>query len=38
VPYAVLENEDDVTTSGGEPLHERLGQALGRLWQLRASS
>jgi hypothetical protein len=38
VPYAVLENEDDVTTSGGEPLHERLGQALGRLWQLRTSS
>jgi hypothetical protein len=34
VPYAVLENEDDVTTSGGEPLHERLGQALERLWRI----
>jgi hypothetical protein len=38
VPYAVLENEDDVTTHGGEALYERLGQALGRLWQLRTSS
>jgi hypothetical protein len=34
VPYAVLENEDDVTTRGGEALYERLERALERLWGL----
>lgn len=34
VPYVVLENEDDVTSGRGEPLGERLEQALGRLWEL----
>jgi hypothetical protein len=34
VPYAVFENEDDVTTPRGEALGERLEQTLGRLWQL----
>jgi len=32
VPYAVFENEDDLTTPGGEPLGRRLEQVLGRLW------
>lgn len=34
VPYAVFENEDDVTTGRGEPLAERLEETLGRLWVL----
>lgn len=34
VPFVVFENEDDVTTPGGEPLGHRLEQALGNLWQL----
>jgi hypothetical protein len=34
VPYAVLENEDDVTTRGGEALYARLELALERLWGL----
>jgi hypothetical protein len=34
VPYAVLENEDDVTTRGGEILGSRLEDALNRLWKL----
>jgi len=38
VPYTVFENEDDVTTRGGEALYERLEQAFGRLWRLRSSS
>ena len=33
VPYVVFENEDDVTTAGGEPLGQRLEEALGKLWQ-----
>lgn len=37
VPYAVLENEDDVTTRGGEALFGRLESALGRLWRLSQS-
>jgi hypothetical protein len=36
VPYAVLENEDDVTTRGGPALGERLGRCLNRLWHLRS--
>jgi hypothetical protein len=34
LPYVVFENEDDVTTAGGEALLARLEQALGRLWSL----
>jgi hypothetical protein len=34
VPYAVFENEDDLTTPGGEPLGERLEMVLGGLWDL----
>jgi len=35
VPYVVFENEDDVTTQGGEVLASRLEESLGRLWELR---
>ncbi len=35
VPYAVFENEDDVTTGRGEALGRRLEAALKRLWALR---
>ncbi|KPJ82445.1 MAG: hypothetical protein AMS17_18965 [Spirochaetes bacterium DG_61] len=34
VPYAVLENEDDVTTKDGEVLGRRLETVLSRLWEL----
>ncbi len=34
VPFVVFENEDDLTTPGGEPLGQRLEAALTRLWQL----
>jgi hypothetical protein len=34
VPYVVFDNEDDVTTRGGEALLGRLEQALGKLWGL----
>ena len=34
VPYAVFENEDDVTTGRGEALGNRLAETLERLWQL----
>ncbi len=34
VPFVVFENEDDVTTPGGEPLGMRLQTALAALWQL----
>ncbi len=33
VPYAVFENEDDVTTGRGEALGRRLEQTLGLLWK-----
>ncbi len=33
VPYAVLDNSDDITTVGGEALGERLRAALCGLWQ-----
>jgi hypothetical protein len=36
VPYVVFENEDDLTTGGGEPLGERLRQCVGRLSELLA--
>jgi hypothetical protein len=36
VPYMVFENEDDVTTLGGEPLSQRLEETLGRLWRIQA--
>lgn len=36
VPYAVFENEDDLTTPGGEALGKRLAQVLGGLWSLAA--
>jgi hypothetical protein len=35
VPYAVFENEDDVTTARGEALGKRLEEVLGRLWTLK---
>jgi hypothetical protein len=34
VPYAVFENEDDLTTPGGVALEERLEEVLGGLWVL----
>jgi hypothetical protein len=37
VPYAVFENEDDVTTARGPELGQRLEEALGRLWQIASS-
>lgn len=33
VPYVVFENEDDVTTPGGELLGRRLEERLGTLWK-----
>ena len=35
VPYAVFENEDDLTTHPGEALGRRLEEVLGRLWEIR---
>ena len=32
VPYAVMDNSDDVTTLGGDSLGARLEQVLNRLW------
>lgn len=34
VPFVVFENEDDVTTRGGEPLLSRLETTLSRLWTI----
>jgi hypothetical protein len=34
VPYAVMPNEDDVTTRGGEELGQRLSDALNHLWEI----
>jgi len=34
VPYAVFENEDDVTTARGPALGQRLEETLGRLWRI----
>ena len=36
IPYAVFENEDDVTTERGEALGQRLEVVLKRLWAIRA--
>ena len=33
VPYAVFENEDDVTTGRGEELGPRLEETLSLLWE-----
>ena len=33
IPYAVMNNEDDVTTPGGELLGKRLEESLKRLWE-----
>jgi hypothetical protein len=35
LPYAVMPNEDDVTSGRGEALGRRLEESLARLWQLR---
>ena len=34
VPYVVFENEDDVTSSGGTALGNRLEETLDRLWMI----
>jgi hypothetical protein len=34
LPYVVFDNEDDVTTSGGPEMEERLQEAMDRLWRL----
>lgn len=34
VPFVVFDNQDDVTTPGGEPLGVRLEESLNRLWRL----
>ena len=34
VPYAIFENEDDVTTPRGPELGQRLEETLDRLWQI----
>jgi hypothetical protein len=33
VPYAVFENEDDITTERGAALGQRLEETLNILWQ-----
>jgi hypothetical protein len=38
VPFVVFENEDDVTTPGGEVLGRRLETALAGLWRLYTAS
>jgi len=34
VPYVVMDNEDDVTTRGGELLSNRLEKSMSELWML----
>ena len=34
VPYAIFPNEDDITTTGGEPLEARLETVLSHLWSI----
>jgi len=34
IPYVDFENEDDVTTQGGELLSSRLEAVLGKLYQV----
>ena len=36
VPQVEFENEDDVTTGGGEALGTRLESALSRLWEIKS--
>jgi hypothetical protein len=36
VPYAIFENEDDVTIQGGEALASRLEDTLDRLWDFQS--
>ncbi len=38
IPYTVFENEDDVTTRGGDELSLRLSKSLIALWSLRQKS
>jgi len=38
VPYAVFENEDDVTTSRPDLLGARLEMTLDRLWRIRTTA
>jgi hypothetical protein len=38
VPYAVFENEDDVTTGRGEALGERLEETLAQLWEVKQAA
>jgi len=35
IPYAVFNNEDDVTTKGGDLLGDRLQETLNKLWKLK---
>ena len=35
VPYVIFENEDDVTTIGGQALRDRLETVLDELWSIR---
>jgi hypothetical protein len=35
IPYAIFENEDDVTTRAGETMLGRLEKCMGRLWSLK---
>ena len=35
IPYAVFNNEDDVTTQGGNLLGDRLEETLNKLWKLK---
>lgn len=37
LPFAVMENEDDVTSAGGRALEERLKTSLDALWSLYSS-
>jgi hypothetical protein len=37
VPYAVFENEDDVTTGRGDALGQRLEEVLVKLWEIYAA-
>ncbi len=34
IPYVVMDNEDDITTTGGEALAERLTESFDQLWAL----
>jgi hypothetical protein len=38
IPFIVFENEDDVTTPGGEALGGRLSESLKSLWSIRQKS